>query len=146
MRKGTGGAKLSDQMKLGAANVLTYSNDIRPLAWSDGDPVVSATSDTSGITIAGIGNGFQLTAPADTGTRTLSVYVGGWMSGGKLIAHLSDISSSDFVDTSFSSATGQYKAVYTLTYRAASPGQKLVVQWTQSSGSGNVTLQAAALR
>jgi hypothetical protein len=69
------------------------------------------------------------------------------MSGGKLIAHLPDSSSADFVDTSFSSSTWQYKAVYTLTtYRAGSPGQKLLVQWTQASGTGNVTLQGAAIR
>ena len=36
--------------------------------------------------------------PADTTTRTLLVYVGGWTSGGKLVAHLSDSSAADFVD------------------------------------------------
>jgi hypothetical protein len=75
----------------------------------------------------------------------LLVYVGGWNSGGKLVAHLSDGSAADFVHASFS-GSGQYKAVYTLTYRAASAGQRLTVQWTQSSGNGNVTLQAAALQ
>jgi hypothetical protein len=33
-----------------------------------------------------------------------------------------------------------------LTYRAASAGQQLVVQWTQASGTGNVSVQAAALQ
>jgi hypothetical protein len=146
VRKSTGGAQLSDYIKLGGSTVLTYGNDIRPLAWKDGNPIPSATNDTSGVYVPGIGNGFQVTAPADTTTRTLFVYVGGWMSGGKLIAHLSDSSSADFVDTSFSSSTGQYKAVYTLTYRAGLPGQKLLVQWTQASGTGNVTLQGAAIR
>jgi uncharacterized protein YndB with AHSA1/START domain len=151
IRKATGGSQLSDYVKLGAASVSTYSNDIRPLVWSDGSPIASATNDTSGVYIAGIGNGFQVTAPADTTTRTLSVYVGGWMSSGKLIAHLSDGSSPDFVDASFSSPSGssstrQYKVVYTLTYRAGSPGQRLVVQWTQNGGTGNVTLQGVAMR
>jgi hypothetical protein len=72
------------------------------------------------------------------------VYVGGWNSGGRLVAHLSDGSAADYVNTAIS-ATGQYDAVFTLTYRAASAGQQLVVQWTQASGTGNVTLQGAAL-
>jgi hypothetical protein len=76
----------------------------------------------------------------------LYVYVGGWASSGTLIAHLSDNSADDFSDTTFSSASGQYDAVYTITYRAASASQQLVVQWTQASGTGNVTLQGAALR
>ena len=75
----------------------------------------------------------------------LYLYVGGWNSGGQLTAHLSDGSAADIVDASFSSATTQYKAVYALSYRAASAGQTLTVQWTQVSGVGNVTLQAAAL-
>jgi len=62
------------------------------------------------------------------------------------VAHLSDGSAADFVDTSFSSTTATYKPVYTLTYRAASAGQQLVVQWTQISGTGNVTIQGAAMR
>jgi len=68
------------------------------------------------------------------------------VSGGKLVAHLSDGSAADFVNTSYSSGTGQYKVVYTLTYRAASAGQHLTVQRTHASGTGNVTLQAAALQ
>ena len=35
---------------------------------------------------------------------------------------------------------------YTLTYRAASAGQTVTVKWTQSKGSGRVSLQGAALR
>jgi hypothetical protein len=88
----------------------------------------------------------QISVPADTKTRTLLIYVGGWLSGGKFMAHLSDGSAADFVNTSFSSTTGQYDAVYTLTYHAATSRQQLVVQWTQASGTGNVTLQAAALQ
>ena len=74
------------------------------------------------------------------------MYVGGSTSGGRLVAHLSDGSAADFVHSAFSSTAGTYKPVYTLTYRAASAGQQLVVQWTQASGTGNVSVQAAALQ
>jgi uncharacterized protein YndB with AHSA1/START domain len=146
IHKAGGGAQIPDSIKIGAGTVRTYDNDQRPLTWSDGTPTPTGTSDTSGLYVAGIGNGFQLSAPADTTSRTLYVYVGGWASSGTLLAHLSDNSADDFSDTTFSSAGGQYDAVYTITYRAASASQQLVVQWTQASGAGNVTLQGAALR
>ena len=62
-----------------------------------------------------------------------------------LLAHLSDGSAPDYVNTAFS-GSGQYDAVYTITYSATSAGQQLVVTWTQGSGSGNVTLQGTALQ
>jgi uncharacterized protein YjdB len=74
--------------------------------------------------------------------------VGGWRSAGKLIASLSDGSSPDFVNvlSPALTATGQYNAVYTLTYRASSASSLLTVKWVQNSGaSGNVTLQGVTL-
>ena len=145
IHKASGGAQIPNFTKIGTGTVYIYNNDQRPISWSDGTPTAAATADVSGNYVAGIGNGFQISAPADTTMRTLYVYVGGWKSGGTLVAHLSDNSAVDYVDSSFSSTTGQYKLVYTLTYRAASAGQRLVVNWTQASGTGNVTLQGAAL-
>jgi fibronectin type 3 domain-containing protein len=146
IHKASGGAKIANFTKIGTPAVQTYNTDPRPISWTDGTPTATGTNDISGNYIAGVGNGFQVTAPADTTTRTLILYVGGWTSGGRLVAHLSDGSAADFVDTSFSSTNATYKPVYTLTYRAASAGQQLTVQWTQASGTGNVTVQAAALQ
>ena len=66
-----------------------------------------------------------------------------WYSGGRLVAHLSDNSAADYVNSY--SAAGHYGLVYTLTYRAASDGQQLLVTWAQTSGTGTIQLQAAAL-
>ena len=49
------------------------------------------------------------------------------------------------MSTHLFSGTGQYNAIYTLTYKAASVGKLLTVKWVQASGTGNVTLQAATL-
>ena len=143
IHKVLGGSQISTYALVGTGSAASYTNDPRTLTWSDGTPVASG-SDTAGVSITGIGNGFRITVPADTTARTLKVYVGGSTSGGKLVAHLSDGSAPDYIDTAFS-GTGQYDAVYTLTYQAASIGQQLVVSWTQASGTGNVTLQGAAL-
>ncbi len=135
--------QISNDTAIGAG-ALKYSNDPRPLSWSDGTPTVSASNNTDGLYISGIGQGFSLTAPADTTTRTLVVHVGGWSSGGTLTAHLSDRSAADFVSTT-TVAPGQYDRNYTLSYNAGSPGQSLTVTWVMSSGTGNVSLNAAAL-
>ena len=61
-----------------------------------------------------------------------------------MVAHLSD-GAADYVDTSFSAATGLASAVYTLSYQAASSGQTLTITWT-NDGSGNLALDATTLR
>jgi fibronectin type 3 domain-containing protein len=140
--KSTGGSQLQTFTAIGGT-VQTYTNDPRRLTWSDGTPAATGSS-TSGVYINGINKGFRVIAPADTSTRTLKLYVGGWNSTGQLTAQLSDGSAVDYVDAS-RSGTGQYDAVYTLTYKAGAAGQSLKVQWVQASSTGNVTLQAAAL-
>jgi len=135
--------QLSDYAVVGAGTVFTYNNDPRAITWTDGTPTGSATNN-NGIYINNLQNGFSFTAPADTGTRTLTVHVGGWMSGGTLTAHLSDLSAADFADSTTPTG-GQYDRNYTLTYKAASAGQTLTVSWVTTSGAGNVTLNGAAL-
>ena len=141
--KATGGTKISNYTRVGTGTVANYTNDLRTCTWNDGTPTVSA-SNKNGIYITGAGKGFQFTAPADLTSRTLKVYVGGWVSGGTLTAQLSDGSAADYVNSSFS-GSGQYNVVYTLTYKAASAGKLLTVKWVQASGTGNVTLQGATL-
>src|SRR5712664_3651531 len=144
IHKAAGGAQIANYAMIGAVGATNYSNDPRTVTWSDGTPSASG-ADQAGVYVGGIGNGFQITAPAGTASRTLYIYVGGWNSGGRLVAHLSDNSVPDYIDATYSSS-GQYDAVYTLTYRTALEGQQLVVKWTQASGGGNVTLQGAALQ
>ena len=140
--KNTGNAQISDFAFLGAVPSI-YSNDPRALSWNDGTTTACASS-SEGVSVTGTSTGFLITVPADAATRTLKLYVGGSNSRGMLSAHLSDGSAPDFVDTGFSS-TARYDVVYTLNYHAASDHEQLTVLWTQFSGGGSVTLQAAAL-
>jgi len=142
-RKAAVTPQLSTYTAVGGAPQI-YGNDARSLSWTDGTPTASIASDTNGFYLGGSGAGFSFTAPADNTTRTLSVYVGGYASGGTLTAHLSDGSAADFTDvTAF--ANGQYDRNYTLTYNAAAAGQTLTITWVMSAGGGNVTLNGAAL-
>jgi hypothetical protein len=139
-------AQISSDNVIGTGSVLTYSNDPRPVSWTDGTPTAASSNNMNGIYISGVGQGFSFTAPADTTARTLVAHVGGWNSGGTLTAHLSDGSAPDFVDVT-SAASGQFDRNYTLSYSAGAAGQTLTVSWVMSSGlsGGNVTLNAAAL-
>jgi hypothetical protein len=101
------------------------------------------------VLVRGWANGFRITAPADTGGRTLKVYVGLYGAEGKFRAYLSDNSSPAYTDTSLSSVYGTPPAVYILDYKAAAPGQKLIIEYTArtlfDADFGYVALEAATL-
>jgi hypothetical protein len=63
--------------------------------------------------------------PADTTTRTLTVYAGGYNTTSSLTAHLSDGSAADYTVSSGQALL--YTNVYTITYHAASAGQSLTI-------------------
>jgi hypothetical protein len=135
---------ISNYVAVGTGTVTAYSGDPRSFVWTNGTPNATG-NDTSGAASSGIGAGFSFSVPADTTTRSLVVYVGGFNSTGKLTAHLSDSSAVDFVDTSLT-GTGRYDGYYSLVFHAASAGKQLQITWTQTGGSGSITLQGAALR
>jgi hypothetical protein len=146
VRKATGAGKISDLVPVGNGASNVYTNDGRTLSWRDGTPIVSGSS-TGGISVSGADAGLKISAPADTTTRILTVYVGAQNANGKLTAHLSDGSAPDYVQT-FSAGKGRQDGVFTLTYRAASAGQQITVSWTNSGKrgkAGNVSLQGATL-
>ena len=112
--------QISNYTLVGAIAPTRYANNAIGYSWTDGSPVVSATNSTTGLFVTGAGGGFSLTLPADTSVRTLKVYVGAWRTQGRLVAHLSDGSAVDYVDTSLSNSAGVTTlGVYTLNYRAS---------------------------
>ena len=140
--------QIGNYTQLGTGSVFQYGDNPNLFSWSGGTPTASATNTASGIYIIGANNGFQITAPADTTTRTLKIYVGLWSAGGKFEASLSDGSAPAFVDTSLANSSATSTRVYTLSYSAGSSGQALTVKWTVNTtfnAWSNVTLQAATL-
>ncbi len=145
--KASGGSQISNVQVLGSGSEGAYYDSSRTVQWSDGTPT-SSDSDHSYIWANNaIGAGYAFTAPADTTTRTLYVYAGGNSSGSTLTAHLSDGSAPDVVITA--SGNGLYTNLYTITYKAASAGQKLTLSYVKSTNingsGGSVDLIAAAL-
>lgn len=140
----SGGGSIGDVAPIAGASITSYFGDPRRFSWNDGTPYFTGNQDF-GIQTTGIGKGMNLILPADASVRTATIYVGGSASGGRMVVHLSDGSAADYVDASLSNAA-RFDGVYTLTYRAAGPGQKLLISWTQASGSGSVSLQSAVLQ
>jgi PKD repeat protein len=121
------------------------------LRWSDGVPV-AAGSVNDAVSVSGTGRGFRFTAPADQTPRKLTLFVGTTNANGRLVAHLSDNSASEFANMPVRKLGSRWSGVYTLTYHAASPGQTLEVEWIQARGISSpgkpapgVSIQGAAL-
>lgn len=148
--RATGGSQISNVTRLGTNAVFQYFDAATAVTWSDGSPVGSVVNTNVGIYVGGVTNGFQITAPADPTSRTLRVYCGLYGAQGSFQAWLSDFSGRAFTDTSLSNVYGNSAVVYTITYRAASPGQQLIVRYVAENlfdyDYGNVTLQAATLQ
>ena len=116
--------------------------------WTGGDPAGSNNGTTAGINTCGRNNGFTITAPAGTTTRTLKLYVGVISAKGRLEAKLS--AGSATASTTLDQRGGDLRSsVLTLTYRAPKSAQLRISWVTQDaygSGCGGVALEAAALR
>lgn len=120
-----------------------YDDNLITYAAEDGNNQFAPV--TCGIFLPNPGSGFEFAVDAGTAERTVNIYLGAYRAQGKLEAYLSDGSAVPFVDTSTDSgATNVKNQVYSLTYHAASAGQKLIVRYTLLSNHdyGNVTLQA----
>jgi len=141
--------QISDFTAIGPNTAQQYGDNYTGYSWRDGSPISDATNTTTGMFISGLTNGFELTVPADTTTRTLKVYAGLYGGTANFQAWLSDFSARAYADASLSNFFGNAYAAYTLTYTAASHNQTLRVRFTSTAlfdaDFGNVTLQSATL-
>ncbi len=89
------------------------------------------------------GGAYAITVPADVSERILRVYVTVDHAQGALSATLGG---STYTDASLSERNGTRAGVYTLVYRAATPGQSLTVHFApQAPSGGSVSVQAATV-
>ena len=125
-----------------------FTDNAHGFTWYDGTPTSIATNTPTGVYIAGLDDGFEISVAAQTNLSTLKLYVGAFAARGKLTAFLSDKSSPAFFDASLENFGNGPNAVYTVNFKGASPGQSLMLRYTiieRSQISGNVTLIAATL-
>jgi len=149
--KDQGHQLISSYTKLGTATVGWFSDNIISYNWTNGKPTISTSGTTTGVLINdAVGNGFEITVPADTNLRTLKVYVGAWWAQGKLEASFTDGSAPVYMDTSVGATPGLHKGVYTIQFKSATQFQTLRIRYTLQTNHfapfGNVTLESATLR
>jgi len=117
--------------------------------WTNGTPRASELGTTTCIYVPGFTNGFRITVPADTVSRTLRVYIGLYGAAGTLQTFLSDGSATAYIDTTLDDIFSDRFAVYTIGYHAASPGQVLTLQYRATRlydmDFGSLTLAAVSL-
>jgi len=141
-----GGSKISNASVAGGGTMNSFTSSFLGSTWTNGTPDVSVTNETNGFyNNGGVGDGFQFTVPAGTAVQHLTVYCGGWSSGGTLTATLSDGSATAYTNSGMSNASNSYYGHYDLTFNAASANQTLTITWKEASGTGNVTLYSATL-
>jgi hypothetical protein len=118
--------------------------------WTDGDPIATGEKVDGGWWFRnndnpGTGFGVAFAIAADTSLiRTVKFYCGRWKAKGKINVRLSDDSAPAYTHTSdFGNSVHN---TYTIRYRAAAPGQNLIIEWRNSGliedKDGNVQMIA----
>ena len=142
-------SQIGNYTLIGTESALQYNDNPSSFKWSSGIPTASVSSTTTGVFIKGINNGFKITVPANTTSKTLKVYCGLWHARGHFSAILSDGSAPMYTATMDDPTYNSSAKVITLNFKAASSGQTLtliyVVEENYGESYGNVTLQAATL-
>jgi hypothetical protein len=144
-RKSGGGQQISNFKPL-KSQAGRFSDARTNFWWSGGTPSASVSGTTTGVYFSGVGNGYELSVAAGTSAQTLRLYLGGYVSKGRLEVALSDGSAAPYV-AYFANGNGIFDRVVTLNFAAASEGQELRIQYRMEPDfpNGNVTLIAASL-
>jgi serine/threonine protein kinase len=126
-----------------------YSNS--NIEWFDGTPQpTTALSQVWGVCVTGINNGFSITVPVSTTSRTLRIYVGAKLAHGQLTASLDGKTYTDAtLDMTHDPNSTQANGIYTLVFNGSASNQTLTVTYTETETNGSngyVMLQAATLQ
>ncbi len=158
-RKAGGANLIGERTKTGEGYLDATSGCPVGLSYTDGTDPKETSNNHYGLWWNNVGTASVFSVPADTTERVLRVYVAG-IEGArcKFTAKLSDDSAPAYVSESmdgnrgngnWAAVPGAFSAVYTVRYKAAGDGQKLMVECRLDNEPnrfrGQVRLQAATL-
>jgi len=118
----------------------------RGVVWSDENSSKGKTPVTYEALHVGTQNGFRFNVtPHDTKAHKLRVYCGGLTAEGVFDARMSDGSpvKADREDAAL--PNHYYTCIYTVAFQPSKPDRSLAIEWKMGGGTGNISLQAAAL-
>jgi hypothetical protein len=150
-QKAGGTNQITDATTIGVGSGPNqFGNAVVTMSWTDGTPDLAETN-TTGIYFLGVNNGYQISVPADTVKKLLTVYAGGYGTIVNFRAALSDASAPPYADQSLSDPGGNSNGAadaYKMVFAAGSSNQTLAITVICDAdyGGGNVTLIAATLR
>jgi hypothetical protein len=133
-----GGNMIGNLTQIGeGGNYNSWASDGRTVSWAGGLPTPNAAHDHGYIweNAPAHNQGWSFTVPADTTTRTVSIYAGGYGAQSTLTAHISDGSAPDYTYTK-TYPNGEM-SLYTIAYHAANAGQKLTISYVKSGNFGD---------
>ena len=142
---------ISDILTVGNGPRSWFSDCPTAFSWTNGTPTTSVTNTTTGTVTNGvIGNGLEITVPADTNLRTLKLYAGVWFTRAKLEVSLSDGSAPNYIDITMDNNNGKVNGVYTINYKAGSAAQvlkvRLLIVNQYNPPNGNVAWEAVTVQ
>jgi hypothetical protein len=148
-RKSGGGSTIGLPTTIGSGVTFTGYTDGPKMTWTDGTPTASATALAGGIyadNTTATGQGIQIVLPADTTSRTLTIYWAAYSSACTLTATLSDGSATAYTVSPGTTGSGNQKFyATTITWAANSVSQTLTIKTlitTNVGSSFNVMLHA----
>jgi hypothetical protein len=141
-------SQIGDFIPIGASllDYYQFGNNVQGFTWTDGTPDAAITNTTTGLYVAGQGNGFEVDVAAQATNQVFNIYVGVYTPGGNLAtlhmeASLSDGSAPYFIDES---VNGIQNERYSMIYATGSTNQTLRVRyWVIGASDGDVFLQSA---
>jgi hypothetical protein len=122
--------QISNFTKVGKRSVSWFGDNTTSFSWTDGTPTSPVTNTPTGLFVNGVGNGFEISIPADSNLKTLKLYVGAWFAEGQLQATLSDASAGTIVNETVNGSGGPIHRVYTIRFRSVGAAQLLRVRYT----------------
>ncbi len=120
-------------------NFVDYTTQF---SWTDGNPTATATDTRTGLQVNSTGNYVEFTVPADENEKVLTLYLGGYMSSGKLQV-FDDSSDTAIQEYTFSDMSKSYYRTVRITLSAETEGT-LRVRYILMEGN-NITFPAATL-
>ena len=145
--KGGVTVQISNAVLFGTNSFQQYSTNLHGYSWSNGAPTIAATNSTTGISVTGLTNGFQITAPANQVVKELKIYLGAYKARGSVQILLNDSSAPGYADNSLD-AVDTTNGVYLVRYAAASSNQTIIVRYSVTNlydSAGFISLQSASL-